>query len=43
LHAELVGISFSYEGKGFYVPFPENQVEAKALAEKFMPFSKMKN
>ena len=39
LHAELVGISFSYEkGKGFYVPFPENQTEAKALAEKFIPF-----
>jgi len=39
LHAELVGISFSYEkGKGFYVPFPENQDEAQALAEKFIPF-----
>ncbi|PRZ25001.1 DNA polymerase I [Flavobacterium granuli] len=39
LHAELVGISFSYEkGKGFYLPFPENQTEAKALAEKFIPF-----
>ncbi|NGY36309.1 DNA polymerase I [Flavobacterium sp. XN-5] len=39
LHAELVGISFSYEkGKGFYVPFPENQDEAKALIEKFIPF-----
>ena len=39
LHAELVGISFSYEkGKGFYVPFPENQEEAKALIEKFVPF-----
>ena len=39
LHAELVGISFSYEkGKGFYVPFPENQEEAQALAEKFRPF-----
>ncbi|KQB38022.1 DNA polymerase I [Flavobacterium daejeonense] len=39
LHAELVGMSFSYEkGKGFYVPFPENQEEAKALAEKFIPF-----
>lgn len=39
LHAELVGISFSYEkGKGFYVPFPESQEEAKALAEKFIPF-----
>ncbi len=39
LHAELVGMSFSYEkGKAFYVPFPENQEEAKALAEKFIPF-----
>jgi len=39
LHAELVGISFSYEkGKGFYVPFPENQEEATALIEKFRPF-----
>lgn len=39
LHAELVGISFSYEkGKGFYVPFPENQAEAQTLAEKFIPF-----
>lgn len=39
LHAELVGISFSYEkGKGFYVPFPENQSEAQALIDKFVPF-----
>ena len=39
LHAELVGLSFSFEkGKGFYVPFPENQDEAKALLEKFRPF-----
>ena len=39
LHAELVGMSFSYEkGKGFYVPFPENQEEAQTLAEKFKPF-----
>ena len=39
LHAELVGISFSYEkGKGFYVPFPENQEKAQALIKKFMPF-----
>ncbi|GIZ07334.1 DNA polymerase I [Flavobacterium sp. UMI-01] len=39
LHAELVGMSFSYEkGKAFYVPFPENQDEAKTLAEKFIPF-----
>lgn len=39
LHAELVGISFSYEkGKGYYVPFPESQEEAKILAQKFLPF-----
>ncbi|NRT14025.1 DNA polymerase-1 [Flavobacterium sp. 28A] len=39
LHAELVGISFSYEkGKGYYVPFPESQEEANILAEKFLPF-----
>lgn len=39
LNAELVGMSFSYEkGKGFYIPFPENQEEAQALAEKFRPF-----
>ncbi len=39
LHAELVGVSFSYEkGKGFYVPFPENQEEAQVLIDKFIPF-----
>ena len=39
LNAELVGLSFSFEkGKGFYVPFPENQEEAQALIEKFRPF-----
>ena len=39
LNAELVGLSFSFEkGKGFYVPFPENQVEAQTLIEKFRPF-----
>ncbi len=39
LNAELVGISFSYEkGKGFYVPFPENQTDAKELAHKFKQF-----
>ena len=39
LNAELVGIAFSWEkGKGFYVPFPENQEDAKTLAEKFVPF-----
>ncbi len=39
LHAELVGISFSYEkGKGFYVPFPENREEAMVLIAKLLPF-----
>jgi DNA polymerase I len=39
LNAELVGLSFSYEkGKGFYVPFPENQDESKVLIEKFRSF-----
>ncbi|KVV14531.1 DNA polymerase I [Flavobacterium sp. TAB 87] len=39
LHAELVGIAFSYEkGKGFYVPFPESQEETTALLQKFIPF-----
>ncbi|MEN2399560.1 DNA polymerase I [Flavobacterium sp. MC2016-06] len=44
LHAELVGIAFSYEkGKGFYVPFPESQEEAKLLIEKFVPFFENEN
>jgi DNA polymerase-1 len=44
LHAELVGISFSYEkGKGFYIPFPENQQEAQTLVEKFIPFFENEN
>jgi DNA polymerase-1 len=44
LHAELVGISFSYEkGKGFYIPFPENQVEAQSLVEKLVPFFENEN
>jgi DNA polymerase I len=39
LNAELVGMSFSYEkGKGFYIPFPENQDEAQILLDKFKPF-----
>jgi DNA polymerase I len=39
LNAELVGMSFSFEkGKGFYIPFPENQEEAKALLDKLKPF-----
>ena len=44
LHAELVGISFSYEkGKGFYIPFPENQTEAQSLIEKLVPFFENEN
>lgn len=34
--AELVGLSFAYViGEAFYVPLPQNQVEAKAILEKF--------
>jgi DNA polymerase-1 len=37
--AELVGIAFSWEaGKGFYLPFPEDFEEAKALMEMLRPF-----
>jgi DNA polymerase-1 len=44
LNAELVGIAFSYEkGKGFYVPFPENQEEALILIEKLKPFFENEN
>ena len=44
LHAELVGISFSYEkGKGYYVPFPESQEEAQVLIDKFLPFFENEN
>jgi DNA polymerase-1 len=44
LHAELVGISFSYEkGKAFYVPVPENQEEAQKLIDAFIPFFENKN
>jgi DNA polymerase-1 len=39
LNAELVGISFSWEkGKGFYIPFPEDQAETQTLVDKFKPF-----
>lgn len=39
LSAELVGISFSFEArKGYYVPFPQNFDEAKALIEEFRLF-----
>ncbi len=44
LHAELVGMSFSYEkGKAFYVPFPESQEEAQILINKFVPFFENEN
>ncbi len=39
LEAELVGISFSYEkGKGYYIPFPEDQSEIQKIIEELMPF-----
>lgn len=39
INAELVGLALSWEkGKGFYVPFPENQEEAQVLIDKFKPF-----
>lgn len=44
LNAELVGMSFSFEkGKAFYVPFPENRVEAQQLLDKFKPFFENEN
>jgi DNA polymerase-1 len=39
LEVELIGIAFSYEiGKGYYVSFPEDQAETKALLGEFRPF-----
>ncbi|PSG90617.1 DNA polymerase I [Aurantibacter aestuarii] len=39
LTAELFGIAFSWEtGKGFYLPFPEDQNEAQNLIEVLRPF-----
>ena len=39
LEVELIGISFSWEiGKGYYVSFPENQEETKAILEEFSSF-----
>ncbi|BFP40160.1 DNA polymerase I [Flavobacteriaceae bacterium GF1] len=39
LEAELVGIAFSWaEGKGFYVPFPEEREKAMVVIEKLRPF-----
>lgn len=37
--AELVGLAFSFEkGTAFYVPVPENQIEAQELINQFKPF-----
>lgn len=39
LEAELIGIAFSWEkGKGFYLPFPENKLEAQLLIEELRDF-----
>ena len=39
LTAELVGIAFSWEiGKGFYIPFPEDNTEAQNIIEALRPF-----
>ncbi|PQJ75633.1 DNA polymerase I [Polaribacter gangjinensis] len=44
LEVELIGISFSYEiGKGYYVSFPENQEETKAILEEFRGFFESEN
>ncbi|PTX63878.1 DNA polymerase I [Kordia periserrulae] len=39
LEVALVGVAFSWEkGKGYYVPFPEDQAETKEILEEFRPF-----
>ncbi len=44
LDAELVGIAFSWEkGKGFYVPFPENKLDAQLLIEELRAFFEDEN
>jgi len=44
LEAKLVGIAFSFEtGKGYYVPIPENDEEAKVVLERFKPFFSAEN
>ncbi len=44
LEVELIGMSFSYEiGKGYYVSFPENQEETKAILEEFRGFFESEN
>lgn len=44
IEAELVGIAFSWEkGKGFYLPFPENKLDAQLLIEELRPFFEDEN
>lgn len=44
MEAELVGIAFSWEkGKGFYLPFPENKLDAQLLIEELRPFFENEN
>jgi DNA polymerase I len=44
LEVELIGIAFSWEvGKGFYVPFPENQEETAVILEEFRSFFENEN
>jgi DNA polymerase-1 len=44
LHAELVGISsLTKKEKDFTCPFQKIKKRQKALIEKFIPFSKMRN
>lgn len=39
LHADLVGLSFSYKAReGFYVAVPANFEAAKSIVEEFLPF-----
>ena len=39
LEVELIGISFSWEiGKGYYVSFPDDQIETKTVLEEFRSF-----
>jgi len=39
LHADLVGMSFSYKAReGFYVAVPDDFEQAKAIVEEFKPF-----
>ena len=39
LEAKLVGIAFSWgKGKGYYLPIPEKEDDARAILEQFRPF-----